>query len=107
VLAYGGLVVVVHSDASVGERCVLGQAITIGAREAFVGRAKNRAPTIGDDVYIASGAKILGDIEIGSSSIIGANAVVLESFPPHSVIVGVPARAVGNTAPEYRAIRLD
>ncbi|WP_369426114.1 serine O-acetyltransferase [Croceibacterium aestuarii] len=104
-LAYGGLVVVVHAGARVGERCLLGQAITIGAKEAFVGRKRNLAPRIGDDVYIASGAKVLGDIEIGSNSVIGANSVVLQSFPPYSVIVGAPARVVGTTEPGYKAIR--
>jgi serine O-acetyltransferase len=107
VVGYGGLVLVVHSNAIVGKRCVLGQAVTIGAREAFVGAVSNPVPRIGDDVYIAAGAKVLGDIEIGSNSIIGANAVVLQSFPPHSVIAGIPARAVGKTEAGYTAIRHD
>lgn len=107
VAAYGGLVLVIHSNAVIGKHCVLGQAVTIGAREAFVAKSANLCPRIGDSVYIAAGAKVLGDIDIGSNSIIGANAVVLQSFPPHSVIAGIPARTVGATEPDYVAIRYD
>ena len=49
-------------------------------------------PTIGDDVWIGPGARILGDISIGNNSVIGANAVVTKSFPANSVVGGVPAR---------------
>lgn len=103
-VAYGGMSLVVHSNAVVGQRCLLGQAVTIGAREAYVSKDAKACPRIGDDVYIAAGARVLGDIEIGSHSVIGANAVVLQSFPPHSIIAGMPARRVGETAADYRAI---
>lgn len=103
-VAYGGMAVVIHADAVVGRGCLLGQAVTIGAREAYVSDEPKPCPRIGDDVYIAAGARVLGDIEIGARSIIGANAVVLQSFPPHSVIAGMPARRVGETPADYRAI---
>lgn len=103
-VAYGGMAIVIHANAVVGKGCLIGQAVTIGAREAYVSEDAKACPRIGDDVYIAAGARVLGDIEIGARSIIGANAVVLQSFPPHSVIAGMPARRVGETSADYRAI---
>ena len=50
-----------------------------------------RHPTIGDRVVIGAGAKVLGDIEIGADSVVGANAVVLKSMPADATIVGMPA----------------
>jgi serine O-acetyltransferase len=54
----------------------------------------NKRPTIEDRVEIGTGACILGDVTIGHDSVVGANAVVVHSFPPHSTIAGVPARAL-------------
>jgi serine O-acetyltransferase len=51
-------------------------------------------PTIEDDVYIGAGAKILGNITVGHSSVVGVNAVVLQTVPPGSIVVGVPARVI-------------
>ena len=55
------------------------------------GQRVKRHPTIGDRVVIGAGAKILGDIEIGADSVVGANAVVLKSMPGNATIVGMPA----------------
>ena len=104
-LAYGGIGLVIHKNAVIGSKCVVGQGVTIGAKEAFSSSIPNKVPVIGDNVYIAAGARILGDIHIGSNSIIGANAVVLKSFPSNSIIVGAPATSVGNTDKNYLAIR--
>ncbi|EGQ98953.1 serine acetyltransferase [Vibrio paracholerae 87395] len=49
---------------------------------------------IGNYVYIATGAKVLGDIRVGDGAVIGANAVVLEDVPPYSVVVGMPAKVI-------------
>lgn len=103
-VAYGGMSLVIHANAVIGKRCLIGQGVTIGAREAYVSEDAKACPRIGNDVYIAAGARVLGDIEIGNKSIIGANAVVLQSFPPHSIIAGMPARRVGETPVEYQAI---
>ncbi|MCY1462204.1 Serine acetyltransferase [compost metagenome] len=51
-------------------------------------------PIIGDDCYIASGAKILGPITIGNNVVIGANAVVLKDIPDGCIVVGIPARII-------------
>lgn len=86
---YGGIGCVIHSKAVVGDRVCLGQGITIGRKKA------DGAPIIGNDVYIAAGSRILGDITIGDNVIIGANSVVLKNIPPNSIVAGVPAKVIG------------
>jgi len=105
IFAYGAIGVVVHANAIIGSGCVIGQGITIGASEGFVSPEPNRCPTIGDNCYIGAGAKILGEIKIGNSCQIGAGAVVLRNIPDHSVVVGAPARVVGQTEVGFLAIR--
>ncbi|WP_374512669.1 serine O-acetyltransferase [Brevundimonas sp.] len=105
VFAYGAIGVVIHSDAVIGAGCVIGQGITIGAAEAYASPERKGCPRIGDDVYIAAGARIIGDITIGDRCIIGAGAIVTRSVPDGSVVAGVPARVIGATPPGYRAIR--
>ena len=86
-LAYGGIGVVIHKDAVIGENCVIESNVTIGGRNNCP-----RVPVIGDRVFIGSGARILGDVHVGSGSVIGANAVVLHDVPPRCTAAGVPAR---------------
>ena len=102
--AYGGIGVVIHSDAIIGSGCVIGQGVTIGAKEGYASKIKNKCPIIGDNVYLSAGCRVLGDIEIGSNSIIGANSVVLSSCEKNSVLVGVPAKLLRTSNTEYRAI---
>jgi len=85
---YGGIGVVVHAHAVIGERCVIGKGSTIG------GGLRCKAPVIGNHVYIASGAVILGDITIGDNVIIGANSVVLRDIPSNCVAAGIPAKVI-------------
>lgn len=87
--AYGGIGVVIHKRCKIGKRCVIGQNVTIGGRS----KAK-KVPTIGDDCYIAAGAKILGPVTIGNNVVIGANAVVLKDIPDGCVAVGIPATII-------------
>lgn len=91
-LAYGGVAVVIHDRAVIGDRVMIGPCVTIG------GRAGHHAvPIIKHDVFIGTGAKVLGPIVIGEQAIIGANAVVLHSVNPRETVVGVPARVKPRT----------
>ncbi|CAH7118976.1 Serine acetyltransferase [Vibrio chagasii] len=86
--AYGGISVVIHSRAVIGKRVVIGQCVTIGGRNKMY-----NVPIIEDDVFIGAGARILGDVVIGSGSIIAPNAVVTKSVPSNTIMAGIPARA--------------
>lgn len=83
---FGGIIV--HSDAEIGENCSIGTGVIIGTR----GVGNVGVPTIGNNVYIGTGAKILGKIRIGDNVKIGANAVVVTDIPDNATAVGVPAR---------------
>lgn len=85
VLGYGGLSVVVHGDAVIGNNVHIDQCVTIGGNGTRPG-----VPVIEDNVYIGAGAKILGPVVIGNGSVIGANAVLLKDISPGSVAVGIP-----------------
>lgn len=88
-LGYGGLGIVIHHRAVIGEDCVIDQNVTIG------GTSKHfEVPRIGSKVYIGAGAKILGPITIGSNVVIGANSVVTKSVPNNCLVVGVPGRVI-------------
>ncbi len=81
----------------IGETTVIGECVTLYHGVTLGGTSLNktkRHPTIGDHVVIGAGAKVLGAITIGSNSRIGANAVVVKSTPPDSVVVGVPGQVV-------------
>ena len=87
--AYGGIGVVIHARAVIGENCTIGQGITIGGRS----KLKN-VPVIGNKVYLGAGSRILGPIIIGDNVIIGPNAVVLDDIPSNSIAVGIPAKII-------------
>lgn len=109
VIAYGGIGVVIHARSEIGEGCVIGQGITLGTKAAIATSQDELVgdpPIVQDNVYIAAGSRLLGNITIGPNSVIGANSVVTKSFPAHSIVAGCPARVVGQTAPDYRAIIL-
>ena len=104
-VAYGGIAIVIHANSRIGQNSVIGQCVTLGAKEGYASAVALPCPVVGHNVYIAAGAKLIGGIEIGHSSIIAANAVVLISCPPHSILAGVPAKIVGQTEATYLAIR--
>jgi serine O-acetyltransferase len=86
---FGGIVV--NTRAVIGKNCNISQGVTIGQLNTG---SKRGYPTIGDNVYIAPGAKILGNINIGNNVAIGANSVVTNDIPDCAVVVGIPARVV-------------
>ena len=86
-----GTGVVIGETAEIGDNCTLYQGVTLGGTGKDVGK---RHPTLGNNVMVGSGAKVLGPFKIGDNSKIASNAVVLEEIPPNSTAVGIPARVV-------------
>ena len=86
-----GMGVVIGETAVIGDDCTLFHGVTLGGTGKKRGK---RHPTLCDGVFVGSGAKILGDIEIGRGAKIGANAVVLTDIPDNTTAVGAPARVV-------------
>lgn len=86
-----GMGVVIGETAIIGDDVTLYQGVTLGGTGKDVGK---QHPTIGNNVLIGSGAKVLGPFQVGDNSNIAAGAVVLSEIPPHSTAVGVPARIV-------------
>jgi len=84
-----GMGVVIGETSVIGNDVLLYQGVTLGGTGLEKGK---RHPTIGDNVVIGGGAKVLGNITIGDNSYIGANAVVIKDVPPNSTVVGVPGR---------------
>lgn len=91
-----GMGVVIGETAEIGECVTLYHGVTLGGVSLNKGK---RHPTIMDHVVVGAGAKILGAIEIGENSRIGANAVVVKPVPPNSVVVGVPGQIVVRSQP--------
>ena len=87
-LGYGGIGVVIHKKAIVGDNCLISQHVTLGGGNShFPG-----VPIIGDNVHISHGAVVFGGITIGNNVDIGANAVVNKPVPNNAVVAGVPAK---------------
>ncbi len=91
-----GMGIVIGETAEIGDGVTIYHGVTLGGTRLQKGK---RHPTIGDRVTIGAGAKVLGPIEIGNDSRIGANAVVVKSTPPNSVVVGVPGQIVSRSRP--------
>lgn len=83
--------IVIGETAEIGDDCLIYQGVTLGGTGKDTGK---RHPTIGNNVMISTGAKVLGPFKVGDNSRIAAGAVVLEEVPPNSTVVGVPARVV-------------
>ncbi|MDD5439741.1 MAG: serine O-acetyltransferase [Candidatus Omnitrophica bacterium] len=96
VIAHGlfidhGMGVVIGETAVIGNNVTLYQGVTLGGTGKERGK---RHPTLGNDIVVGAGAKVLGNISIGDNVQIGANAVVIRDVPPNSTVVGVPGRIV-------------
>lgn len=83
--------VIIGETTIIGDNCTLYQGVTLGGTGKEQGK---RHPTIGNNVMISAGAKVLGSFKIGDDSKIGAGSVVLSEVPPGSTVVGVPGRVV-------------
>ena len=83
--------VVIGETAEIGNNCTLYQGVTLGGTGKHTGK---RHPTLGDNVMVGSGAKVLGPFTVGDGAKIASNAVVLEAVPDNATAVGVPARVV-------------
>lgn len=95
-----GMGVVIGETAEVGADVTLYHGVTLGGTSLAKGK---RHPTLEDRVVVGAGAKILGAITIGADSRIGANAVVIKSTPPNSVVVGIPGQIVKRGRPAAEA----
>ena len=83
--------IVIGETAEIGDDCLIYHGVTLGGTGKDVGK---RHPTIGNNVLIGTGAKVLGPIRVGDNSRIAANSVVLKEIPEDSTAVGIPARVV-------------
>jgi tetrahydrodipicolinate N-succinyltransferase len=90
--------VVIDGRVRIGKNCQINPWVTIGLSNSRRIGFSADGPTIGDEVHIGTGAKILGPIAIGDHARIGANAVVIADVPANSTVVGAPARPVGGRA---------
>lgn len=86
-----GMGIVIGETAEIGDNCTIYHQVTLGGTGKDKGK---RHPTLGDNVLVSTGAKVLGPITIGENSKIGANAVVLHDIPANSTAVGIPAKVV-------------
>lgn len=86
-----GTGVIIGETTIIGDNCTLYQGVTLGGTGKEQGK---RHPTLGNNVMVSAGAKVLGSFTIGDNSKIGAGSVVLEEVPPNSTVVGVPGRVV-------------
>lgn len=91
-LPHGGRGVIVHSSVSIGARACLYHRTTIGVRNGDIG------PRLGDDVYLGTGAVVIGDIDVATGTRVGANAVLMSSTEGGGTYVGVPAQRAGSAA---------
>ena len=86
-----GVGIVIGETTEIGDDVLIYQGVTLGGTGKDAGK---RHPTIGNNVMISAGAKVLGPFKIGDNSRVAAGAVVLAEVPPNSTVVGVPARVV-------------
>jgi serine O-acetyltransferase len=87
--AYGGIGVVIHGKAEIGDDCLIGQGITIGGKSKIY-----EYPKIGDKVYLGAGCRVVGPITVGDDVVIGPNSVVVKDVPSNTIVVGIPAKVL-------------
>ncbi len=95
---------VIGETAEVGDNCTLYQNVTLGGTSL---KREKRHPTLGNNVVIGAGAKLLGPIKIGNNVKVGANSVVTKDIPDNAVVVGVPGRIISREGKKIPRIDLD
>jgi len=88
---FGGIII--NGKVVIGKNCNISQDVTIGLK---VGGKNPGVPTIGNNVYIAPGVKIFGNIKVGNNAALGANCVVAKDIPDNAVVVGIPGKVISN-----------
>lgn len=96
--------VVIGETAVVGEDCLIFHGVTLGGQSMNRGK---RHPTLGNEVMVGAGAKVLGAINIGEGAKIGANAVVVKDVPPGRIALGVPAKLRNPKKPVSHDMNID
>jgi len=104
-LAHWGRGVILHPDTVMGQNCYVYHGVTIG-------QGTGGSPTLGNYVYVGTGAKILGNVSVGTRARIGSGAVVVRDVPEYATVVGVPAKIIrirdrGTDLPDGRPGPLD
>lgn len=99
-----GMGVVIGETTIIGDNVTLFQGVTLGGTGKEKGK---RHPTLGNNIVVGAGAKVLGNIVIGDNVSIGANAVVLRDVPPNSTVVGVPGRVARREGQKVPGVNLD
>src|SRR6478609_455610 len=93
-----GLGVVIGETAEIGDGCTIYQGVTLGGTSLY--RGAKRHPTLGKNVVVSAGAKVLGGFTVGDDAKIGSNAVVIKPVPAGATAVGIPARIIPSKAGE-------
>jgi serine O-acetyltransferase len=96
-----GMGVVIGETSEIGENVAIYQGVTLGGTSLL---KKKRHPTLGDNVVVGTGAKLIGAITVGNDAKIGAGSVVVNSVPPHTTVVGVPGRVVEVRNPDTETV---
>lgn len=99
-----GMGVVIGETAEIGDNCTLYHQVTLGGTS---WAKEKRHPTLGNNVVIGSGAKILGPFRVGDDAKIGSNSVVVKEVPDHSTVVGIPGRVVAQAGSKVQDERPD
>jgi serine O-acetyltransferase len=99
-----GMGVVIGETTEIGENCTLYHGVTLGGTSL---KKKKRHPTLGNNVVVGAGAKILGPFTVGDNAIVGAGSVVIRSVPPGATVVGIPAKVVFQRGRKRDAKKID
>lgn len=99
-----GMGIVIGETAEIGDNCTIYHGVTLGGTGKDIGK---RHPTIGNNVLIGAGAKVLGPFKVGDNSMIGANSVVLKEIGPGTTVTGIPGRPVKREDVRIPSIELD